>query len=193
MDVLFLFAHWHGLVKLRLHTDPTLDTLDELTCVFGDKLRGFAKKTCSAYETRELKKEADARNRRYTKRKSKAKDKIEGSHSANAQAEAALPMLPAEIGDAQDRRGEQAGKDAGSVSGARTDPAVLARADCPAKPNANANPTIKAGGRKMKQLNLNTYKYHAMGDVVRTIRRYGTTDSYSTEPVCSRYRTASGN
>jgi hypothetical protein len=192
MDVLFLFAHWHGLVKLHLHTDPTLDTLDELTCVFGNKLREFAKKTCLAYKTWELKKEVDARNCRYTKRKSKAKDKIEGSHSANAQAETALPMLPTEIGDAQDRQKEQAGKDTGSASGACTDSAPPAQTDCPAKPNAKANP-IKAGGRKMKQLNLNTYKYHAMGDVVRTIRRYGTTDSYSTEPVCSRHCTASGN
>jgi len=28
-----------------------------------------------------------------------------------------------------------------------------------------------------------TYKYHALGDYVDTIRRFGTTDSYSTQPV----------
>jgi hypothetical protein len=38
-------------------------------------------------------------------------------------------------------------------------------------------------GRQQKQFNLNTYKHHALGDVANTIRRYGTTDSYSTEPV----------
>lgn len=32
-------------------------------------------------------------------------------------------------------------------------------------------------------MNLNTYKVHALGDYVETIRRYGTTDSYSTESV----------
>ena len=37
--------------------------------------------------------------------------------------------------------------------------------------------------RQPKQLNLNTYKYHALGDYVHTIRRFGTTDSYSTQPV----------
>jgi len=37
--------------------------------------------------------------------------------------------------------------------------------------------------RKPKHLNLQTYKYHALGDYVSAIRRYGTTDSYSTQPV----------
>jgi hypothetical protein len=37
--------------------------------------------------------------------------------------------------------------------------------------------------RKPKQLNMNTYKYHSLGDYVETIRRFGTTDSYSTQPV----------
>ncbi|KAH7909388.1 hypothetical protein BJ138DRAFT_1102735 [Hygrophoropsis aurantiaca] len=34
---------------------------------------------------------------------------------------------------------------------------------------------------KRKLLNLNTYKYHALGDYPDTIRRFGTTDSYSTQ------------
>lgn len=46
------------------------------------------------------------------------------------------------------------------------------------KPAASSN-----NARKPKHLNLKTYKYHALGDYVSTIRRYGTTDSYSTEPV----------
>jgi hypothetical protein len=37
--------------------------------------------------------------------------------------------------------------------------------------------------RKPKQLNLKTYKYHSLGDYVETIRRFGTTDSYSTQSV----------
>jgi hypothetical protein len=48
----------------------------------------------------------------------------------------------------------------------------------PAAPNNNA--------RKPKHLNLKTYKHHALGDYVATIRRCGTTDSYSTEPVSCR-------
>ena len=43
------------------------------------------------------------------------------------------------------------------------------------------------GGRssKKKKLNLNTYKFHALGDYVATIRLFGTTDSYSTQVVGS--------
>ena len=36
---------------------------------------------------------------------------------------------------------------------------------------------------KEKKLNLNTYKFHALGDYVATIRLFGTTDSYSTQVV----------
>jgi len=43
----------------------------------------------------------------------------------------------------------------------------------------------KGGARssKRKRLNLNTYKFHALGDYVATIRLFGTTDSYSTQVV----------
>jgi hypothetical protein len=37
--------------------------------------------------------------------------------------------------------------------------------------------------RKPKKLNLRTYKHHALGDYVEAIKRYGTTDSYSTQGV----------
>lgn len=43
----------------------------------------------------------------------------------------------------------------------------------------------KPAGRRAKTFNMNTYKAHALGDYAKTIRRYGTTDSYSTEPVSS--------
>lgn len=37
--------------------------------------------------------------------------------------------------------------------------------------------------RKRVRFNINTYKAHSFPDYVSTIRRFGTTDSYSTEPV----------
>ena len=44
--------------------------------------------------------------------------------------------------------------------------------------------TRNGGARSSKKvLNLNTYKFHALGDYVRTIRLFGTTDSYSTQVV----------
>lgn len=45
----------------------------------------------------------------------------------------------------------------------------------------HATPTSKA-----KFLNLSTYKLHALGDYMQTIRLYGTTDSYSTQTVSYR-------
>ena len=36
---------------------------------------------------------------------------------------------------------------------------------------------------KLKVFNLVTFKLHALGDYVRTIRWFGTSDSYSTQPV----------
>lgn len=53
--------------------------------------------------------------------------------------------------------------------------------------NGNAAAPAETGGnspcRWLKTLNLNTYKAHSHGDYAATIRRYGTTDSYTTEPV----------
>jgi len=45
-----------------------------------------------------------------------------------------------------------------------------------------------ARSSKTKKLNLNTYKFHALGDYVATIRLFGTTDSYSTQLVSSVFR-----
>jgi len=46
--------------------------------------------------------------------------------------------------------------------------------------------THKGGARSSKKkLNLNTYKFHALGDYVATICLFGTTDSYSTQLVSS--------
>jgi hypothetical protein len=53
--------------------------------------------------------------------------------------------------------------------------------------NTGPEPSLTENGgkkkREPKQLELNTYKFHAMGDYVSTIRRYGTTDSYTTQTV----------
>lgn len=47
------------------------------------------------------------------------------------------------------------------------------------KPTAAAT----AGGKQSKTFNLSTYKFHALGDYVSSILRFGATDSYSTQPV----------
>jgi hypothetical protein len=114
LRLLFHFAHWHGLAKLRMHTDTTTDILDTQTTVLGHLLRMFQSKVCAVYVTHELPREAQARHRRQAKSSSK-------------------PTEPRE--------------------------------------------------RKRRTFNLQTYKVHSLGDYVDTIKKYGTTDSYSTEPV----------
>lgn len=118
-------AHWHGLAKLRMHTDHTLTLLSQVTQSFGDKMRAFQEQTCSAFQTRELERERVARMRRQEK-------------------DAAGAAVPGSSGS-------KAGK--------------------------------HNTARQSKQLNLRTYKYHSLGDYCHTIRRFGTTDSYTTEPV----------
>jgi hypothetical protein len=50
------------------------------------------------------------------------------------------------------------------------------------QPQATALPTPHTG-RRPKTLNLNTFKGHSLGDYADIIRIYGTSDSFSTEPV----------
>ena len=50
--------------------------------------------------------------------------------------------------------------------------------------NTTSNPSqTKVETAKMKTLNINTYKIHALGHYVKAIRRYGTADSYNTQTV----------
>ena len=126
--LLFTCAHWHALAKLRMHTDETLTLLDKVTAGLGRHLRHFQLKTCAAFNTRELKREAERRQSRELKTPG-------GRSSATASA---------------------------STSGQAT--------------------------RRPKTFNLQTYKMHALGDYSSSIHKFGTTDSYSTEPVSKHTR-----
>src|ERR1700749_1231744 len=57
-------AHWHALAKLRMHSDCTLDVMQAVTVALGNELRRFSRVTCSAFATKELRKEYNARVRR---------------------------------------------------------------------------------------------------------------------------------
>lgn len=76
MDLLFELATWHSLAKLRLHTDSTLDALENSTTRLGAVLRKFESITCADFSTSELPSEEAARGRR---KASKAKKKGEGN------------------------------------------------------------------------------------------------------------------
>jgi hypothetical protein len=139
LKLLFDLAHWHGLAKLRMQTDPTLDIFSQATTSLGDSVRGFEEKTCALFKTRELERERAARQRRQ-----------------NAATESRVEPTPAAPGNSK-----QQPKPAAAAPGNST--------------------------RKSKLLNLKTYKYHALGDYVTAIRQFGTTDSYSTQPVSPQF------
>jgi hypothetical protein len=80
LELLFTFAHWHGLVKLRIHTDHTIAILDQLTTTLGQQLRDFVEHTCNEISTKELRREYDARKRRLAKKK--------GTRKGNSKAQA---------------------------------------------------------------------------------------------------------
>jgi hypothetical protein len=62
--LLFELCTWHGLAKLRLHTETTVTDLEHSTTRLGKVLREFKKEVCSAYATTELPSEEAARIRR---------------------------------------------------------------------------------------------------------------------------------
>ena len=53
------------------------------------------------------------------------------------------------------------------------------------KPNhqSRVNTGINGNDPCQKNFNLNTHKYHSLGDYIATIHRLGTTDSYNTTMV----------
>ena len=54
-------------------------------------------------------------------------------------------------------------------------------------------PSDKNSKSKSKRLNLNTYKWHALGDYAHTIQQFGTTDNYSTQTVSASKVSSSEN
>jgi hypothetical protein len=72
-----------------------------------------------------------------------------------------------------------------AARGRREQRAANARAAAAGAPVENPAPIPAAAksSKKPKTLNLNIYKWHAMGDYVPTIMLFGPTDSYSTQLV----------
>jgi hypothetical protein len=120
--LLFSFAYWHALAKLRQHTSATLKLLSKATTKLGSELRAFQSYT-GDLEVFETTREFNTR-----RRQAAAKAKSKGNS-------ASVPM---------------------------------------------------ASTRKRCELNLNTPKFHSLGDYVAIISQYGTTDSFSTQTVSNK-------
>lgn len=86
--LLFELASWHGLAKLRLHTDSTLSDLENSSTRLGHLLRKFKNEVCSEYVTKDLPSEEAARGRRQAAKVLKVAQKASG----NPQAPVPLPQ-----------------------------------------------------------------------------------------------------
>jgi hypothetical protein len=95
LQLLFSAASWHALAKLRLHTDHTLNLLDDATSSLGSKLRNFSATVCTEYNTRELQREADARQRRQA---TAQKPPNSGASTAPVPGPSALPSAQKPVG-----------------------------------------------------------------------------------------------
>lgn len=71
--LLFELSTWHGLAKLRLHTESTVINLENSITRLGEILRKFSESLCPAYATYELPSEEAARVRRKATTAKKAK------------------------------------------------------------------------------------------------------------------------
>ena len=198
LGLLFTCAHWHGLAKLRAHTDSTLCILDETTVDIGTEFRAFTAKTCAAFDTRELSHEVEARKRRGLK-KGRKKPASNGQSVSGDQARPSAQSVPGELAppNSQPMPGEhlqvaseeQVAPNAQSTS--RNQTVFNVQVATNDQPNGTSVPNStdcrRHNGPKRRKFNLRVYKYHALGDYAETIRRFGTTDSFSTEPVSNYY------
>jgi hypothetical protein len=69
-SLLYRFALWHTLAKLRMHSKSTLSVLDKTFKQLSHQLCNFRDSTCAAFTTFELLKEKAARDRKATRERS---------------------------------------------------------------------------------------------------------------------------
>lgn len=70
--LLYIILTWHGLAKLRLHTELTLTLLKKATVRLGQEMRNFQKNICPHYDTKETSKETQSRVRNEARREGAA-------------------------------------------------------------------------------------------------------------------------
>lgn len=64
LSMLFVLGTWHSLAKLRMHTDSSLEILDDATTCLGIELRYFTRVTCPEFPTKETANEFNKRKRK---------------------------------------------------------------------------------------------------------------------------------
>ncbi|KAG2003606.1 hypothetical protein CC2G_004198 [Coprinopsis cinerea AmutBmut pab1-1] len=175
MRMLFSFAHWQALAKLRMHTSHTLSLLDKWTRILGDDVREFDIKTCGEIATKELEREYQARQRREAKAKEKKTTASVKSSATDSNGTAREPNEP------RSRQAKASKPEVAVGPSSTTYGRPLAVQTSAHEPPAQRPAPTAKELRRYKTLNLNTSKWHSLGDVGKHIRLFGTTDSYSTQ------------
>lgn len=83
LDLLFDLNSLHSFAKLRLHSDLSIELLNNNTTELGKSLRTFQRHVCPNYNTKELPKEVNARQRRKAGKKTKTDRKGKGKRKAS--------------------------------------------------------------------------------------------------------------
>jgi hypothetical protein len=122
-------------------------------------MRQFRDFSCSQFQTVELPREVEARKRRQKRAQAK--------------------QLPASTGKGVRSAGELTAASSSNSS----IPASTAQPTPSNVSPTSAAPSSTSTSHKLKTLNIFTYKFHSLGDYVRTIRLFGGTDSFSTQLV----------
>lgn len=153
-----------------MHTELTLSIMDEVTVALGKSLRNFQESTCSAFDTRELRREAGARRKRQAKAAAVSKENLDPPTgiSTTSTDSTSIEQSEGALLPATKKRKRKTKNSAGGP---------------PAKEISDLALFSDRLTRLKKPLSLNTYKNHSLGDYTDIIRKYGTTDSYSTEIV----------
>jgi hypothetical protein len=188
LKLLFDLAHWHGLAKLRMHTDVTLGILSQVTTSLGNSFRDFQEKTCATFQTRELERERAARERLRDKSNGRPRFTTSSHSTGESMAVAVHRTGQGLAGASREGAGESvnaADHSTGPTPASAPSTGTGESANA-TNPSSEQEPPARKGTRKQKHLSLNTYTYHALGDYVKTISHLGTTDSYSTQSVSFR-------
>jgi hypothetical protein len=206
LKLLFDLAHWHGLAKMGMHTDITLDILSQATTSLGNSFRDFQEKTCAMFQIRELERERAARERRRDKHNGRLGFTASSHSTEESTAVANRRTMPelAGAGASCEGAGESVNAanhitgltpacapstgESANVINSNTGPtpaSALSNGESAnaTNPSSEQEPPARRGARKQKHLSLDTYTFHALGDYVKTIGYLGTTDSYSTQSV----------
>ena len=180
LTLLFRLAEWHALAKLRMHTESTLNALEQATITIGKELRSFRDWT-RQFRTVELPGEVAARRRR--RHKQTTTKEIPSTAGQSTKPCNLSITLPANSSPSLAGHGTHLSETT-NIHNLPLPPSNSLPS--PGTGNGTTSvPDVLSEQPKCRLFNLLTYKLHALGDYVRTIRFFGITDSYSTQIVSS--------